>query len=563
MSLLQRDVRTFLTLLSRTVAPIPINWINSWPERTVFEALFQTTLGPFVRTEGGRLYFIHNSLVAFLKSETRSKVPDANLDEDERHYHSILADRCGNAACSDPVGRAKVFHLLRSERYQELLDLLSTTWLRKGVESLLPLAEIRPILLHGISAAWRLQNYREVLRLILLDFELTERANRMTAGELAKELLALDRPELAVAQIRSAGRILVDDKYALESSADLHRYAVDHNASALVKQARIIYLQTKPINFIYRSEPIDRPESHQAIESLQEWAEIAPLFESPENIRNQIMLLRFAQPRDDWQDKPEVLQAVLLYKAVVVALDEGASISECLPFLVSLAQLKVEPIYFAALLRACSYYPSPLYLRKLQRHHARLPPHTDLDLQFAELLLRLGNPEKAREVCSTLAHSRIDGYQSQRSFGLTDISYTIRLRRLQVRLGLDSGLLPEITDEDSEAVGRIEAATRALGEIVARVQMNETLTDLRGTFRSLLLFHNRSQRFERYNVRSNYRVAQSKTGIYRRITDLASLIGPPGIKALKDEFIDILKGAGQPTIHFSSPEALRSILLSE
>jgi hypothetical protein len=541
-SLLQSDVRTFLTLLSRTVAPIPINWINSWPERTVFETLFQTTLGPFVRTEGGRLYFIHNSLVAFLKSETRSKVPDANLDEDERRYHSILAERCGDAACSDPVGRAKVFHLLRSERYQELLDLLSTTWLRKGVESLLPLAEIRPLVLHGISAAWKMNNFGEVLRLILLDFELAERANRMAAKELARELLALDRPELAVAQIRSAGRILVDDKDALESSADLHRYAVDHNAPALVKQARIIYLQTKPINFIYRSEPIDRPESHQAIESLQEWAEIAPLFESPDNICNQIMLLRFAEPKDEWQEKPEVLQAVLLYKAVVVALDEGASISECLPFLVSLARFKVEPIYFAALLRACSYYPSPLYLRKLRRHHARLAAHTDIDLQFAELLLRLGDSENAREVCSTLAHARIDGYQSQRSFGLTDISYTIRLRRLQVLLGLDSGLLPEITDDDSEAVGRIEAAARSLGEIVARVQMNETLTDLRGTFRSLILFHNRPQRFERYNVRSNYRVAQSKTGIYRRITDLAALIGPPGIQALKDEFTDIVNG---------------------
>jgi hypothetical protein len=37
-------------------------------------------------------------------------------------------------------------------------------------------------------------------------------------------------------------------------------------------------------------------------------------------------------------------------------------------------------------------------------------------------------------------------------------------------------------------------------------------------------------------------VAQSKTGIYRRITDLAALIGPPGIQALKDEFTDIVNG---------------------
>jgi hypothetical protein len=542
LALLQQDARTLLTLLSRTLAPVPVTWINSWPERNVFETLYQTTLGPFVRIEGGMLYFIHNSLVAFLKSETRSKVPGADLDEDERCYHGLLAQRCGIAACSDPVGRAKVFHLLRSERYQELLELLSTTWLRKGVESFLPHAEIRPIMLHGLAAAWRLKNYGEVLRLILLDFEFAERTTRLNAGHLTRELLALDRPELAASQIRSAGRMLVDDKYALESSADLHRYAKDRNDSTLMKQARTIYLQSKPLNFIYCSEPINRQESHQAIEALQEWAEVAPLFDSAESVRDQIMRLRFTEPEGDWDRKPEVVQAVLLYSATSIALAEGASISECMPLLISLARLKIQPFYFAALLRTCTYHPSPQYLHKLERHRGRLGSHADLDLQFAELLLRLDHPAKAKKICATLVHARIDGYKSQRSFGLSDISYTIRLRRLQVRLGLDCGPLPEVTDDDSEALGRIEAVARDLGELIAKVQINEKLRDLHGTFRSLLLFHNRPVKFQHHNVRSNYRVAQSKIGIYRRITELATLIGPSGIQALKDEFTTVVTG---------------------
>jgi hypothetical protein len=541
-SLLRDDHRALFGLLSRTVVPVPMNWLRDWPEWPTFEHLYQSTLQPFLRIEGGSLYFIHNSLVAFLKSETHSRVPGIDLEQDERRSYSLLADRCGNAECVDPVGRGRILYLLRSERFQELLGFLSTAWLRRGIEAFVPFEEIRPILLHGTAAAWKLKNYGEVLRLILADFELAERANRIAAQDLARELLRLGLPDLAVAQIRCAGRILVDDKYALRAASDICRYSLDHNDSSLARQARVIYLQSKPISIIYRIKPLDHPETHQAMEALQQWSEIAPLFESPAMICDQIMAVQIAGPRNEWDPKPEATKALLLYQAVEVALAEGRSLSECFPCLAALARLKVQPWYFAALLRAYGRFPSIVQLRRLERQHTRLKGIPDLDLQFAEILLAEGEIEKARAICSQLNHIRIDGYRNERYFGLTDISFTLRLRRLQARLGVEAGSIPPVADESSEAVGRIEAVARRLGELFAAVQMRQSLPDVRGVFRSLLLFHNKPTCFEHYDGRNGYRLVQSRDGIYRRVIDLASLTGTPGIEILRDELANVING---------------------
>src|SRR5439155_1278106 len=75
-----------LALLCRAVPIIPTRWLQDWPERTRLERLYTQILAPFIREDNGQLYFIHNSLVAFLKEETRSKLPGADFEKDERDY---------------------------------------------------------------------------------------------------------------------------------------------------------------------------------------------------------------------------------------------------------------------------------------------------------------------------------------------------------------------------------------------------------------------------------------------------------------------------------------------
>jgi hypothetical protein len=72
--------------------------------------------------------------------------------------------------------------------------------------------------------------------------------------------------------------------------------------------------------------------------------------------------------------------------------------------------------------------------------------------------------------------------------------------------------------------------------------VNNPPVDLHEALRGLLLFHNRPVKFAEFNARSNYRISQAKLGIYRRVANLAIQIGHPGIKALKDVFIDLVNG---------------------
>src|SRR5262249_45972222 len=154
-------------------------------------------------------------------------------------------------------GRAHVLHLLRAGRKRELLSVLTSSWLREALGAFLPYALVEPLLLAGLEAAWTLGEYGHVIRFVLLDYELDQRTARMEAGELANRFLHLDLTDLALSQLRSGGRLLVGDNVALDFAQSLWYYADYKDSQALKAAARTLYLQAKPIAFVYHGEPID------------------------------------------------------------------------------------------------------------------------------------------------------------------------------------------------------------------------------------------------------------------------------------------------------------------
>lgn len=546
-SLGDSQTRQLLALLSRAVPIIPISWLQGWPERGLIESLYTDVLAPFVRVDDGNLLFIHNSLVAFLKDETRSRLPEANSEQDERFYHSELADRCGEASCSHLLGRAKVFHLLRASRNAELLALLSSEWLREGIDAFLPYSELRPLLLNGFSAAWKLSEYGEVLRLILVDFELSQRTSRMDPGDLARKFLELNRPAVAVSQIRAAGRVLVDDKDALAFARHLWHYGLKHENQELEKLARSIYLQAKPVGFIYQTQGNDLNGYSDLPGTLHEWADAAPAFETASEIIAQIARLKFERPMQPHVPSSAEIKSSLLYAALQTALSIGWDEDTCKPFLNHLVKLRHKLLLFAGLMATCAHHPSERLLNRLERIHKSLPANADVDLKWGELLVDLGQHQKARTVIGKLRHIACDSFQTRHSFGLTDISFTVTLRRLQEILGLDEGPLPPIKDAHAEAAGRVAAAARLVGVLFARQQKNQNLKDLGEGWRSLLLFHNRPVAFPEYDWRDAYTISRAKPQIYRLIVRLAARLGAHVMEALRDEFLRLIQGpaAGQ------------------
>ncbi|HOO49919.1 MAG TPA: hypothetical protein PLK94_01375 [Alphaproteobacteria bacterium] len=559
-SLQDSKTRRLLGLLCRAAPTIPVRWLQDWPERDNLEDLIYRLLAPFMQEEAGNLKFIHNSLIAFLKSETRSKIPGADLSVDERSFHSILADRCGDRSCVDPLGRAKVQHLLHSGRVEELLNLLapplsretqlrtepssvSSDWLRQAIEAFIPYTFIYPLLLSGLEAAWKLDKLGEVLRLILLDHEFSQRTSRLEAGDLAEKFLALDKPELALAQIRAGGRLLVDDSVGLDFSLSLWFYAFDHNRDDLKKAAQTIYFQAKPIALFYQHEPIDTFCQHDYHKNLRSWSDAAPLFEEPGSIITQIRKLRFEVQRSGANiDEPDT-KARLLHNVLLTMLDCDADGLSVKMIVDEIRGMGLPNWQLATLLTLAKKSASYVSTEDLKTAYSELRlEDSDLDLAYAQMLYARGCSKEAKEIVSRLVHVRFDGYQNIHNFGFSDISYTVALKRLQDLLELPQGPVPDVKDDTEEAIARVERTSREIGILLAAGKMRKPIPDLRDCLRSLLLFHNRAVKFPQFDWRRNYAVTQAKKEIHSQIMRLTTSFGIKGLELLKDVLLELVNG---------------------
>jgi len=560
--------RQLLGLICRAAPTIPVEWLQEWPERILLENICVQTLAPFVQIDEGNLIFIHNSLIAFLKSETRSRLPEANLSADECEFYSILADRCGDRPCMHPLGRARILHLLRANRNNDLLSVLSSDWLRKAIEAFLPYALIRPLILSGLEAAWSLKKLGHVLRLILLDHELSQRTSRLEAGDLAEELLGLDKPELAVSQIRSAGRLLVKDNVALSFAINLWFYADDHNQPELKNKAQVLYLQARPVSLFYQNEPIDIWHHSEENLLLQAWSEAAPLFEDSQSIIPKITGLKFKNSEHGEKVDNKFEKASLLYAALLTVMTFESRIEKCELFLDEITSLGQKMWEFAALLILARRKPLYISLDTLAMAYGKFERDQDVDLAYAEFLYKQGYKEEAKDIVKNLIHIRCDSIRNDHSFGFSDISYTVTLRCLQELLGIPEGSVPETKDNGEEAYARIETTARKIGVLLATAKRNTNIPNLNNTMRSLLLFHNQAIAFSEFDWRNNYVVNQSKADIYLQIVKFAAALGKKGLESLRDVFIELVNGPVGPQFaphhrRFFAEELFRNRILSK
>ena len=107
---------------------------------------------------------------------------------------------------------------------------------------------------------------------------------------------------------------------------------------------------------------------------------------------------------------------------------------------------------------------------------------------------------------------------------------------------MPEGPLPGVKDDKEEALARIEAAARQLGIMLAAAIAGKAIPDLRDTFRSVLLFHNRRVSLPKYDQRGDHLIIPSKMDVYRQISRIASAFGKKGVEALRDTILEITAG---------------------
>ena len=534
------NTRRLLGLLCRSAPIIPSSWIKSWPECDEIENLYQQTLLPFIREEDGNLNFIHNSLIAYLKTETRSKFPGLNPTSEDADFHSALADRCENYDCREPLGRARILHLLKANRHNELLESLSSEWLRNSISAFIPYELISPLLYSGIEAAWKINEIEHVIRLILLNNELLQRTEYIDKGELAEKFLELDEPDLAVSQIRSSGRLLVEDETALDFSYSLFHYSAKEGNSKLGAIAKTLYQQSKPLLYIYQNEPIDIERDRDTYDLLMAWVIAGPLFEDTKTIIKEIKRLNFTVPDYEKDSNEATLKASLFYRALHTCIELNLTREDYQLFLDEIKNLNLSIWYFAALFQIATKNPSNVSSEELGVAYEQSDLPDDINLEYARYLYRRKVVEKSKEIVGRLSHRRFDSYQNTHHFGHTDISYTVTMRCLQKLLGVPEGDVPDVTKDSEEAYARIEYTAREIGELLASAIKDENIPDLLSRFRSLLLFHNKQIKYAKYNLSNSYHIGPSRQEVYQYVVELANRVGDKGSRTLADVFNQLL-----------------------
>lgn len=542
--------RKLLGLLCRAAPTLPVAWLQQWPESDALESAFERILAPFIQEEDGNLSFIHNSLIAYLKSETRSRLSGADLSSDERSFHSMLADRCGERPCIDLLGRAKVFHLLRSDRIPELLDVLgakpsetSSNWLRQAAEEFLPYAHIRPLILSGFESAWNLEEFGQVLRLILLDYELDIRSSRVSESNLSNIVLKLDKPGLAISQIQASGRLLVEDIAAISFSRKLWYYAKSKRSLELETTARKIYFQSKPLSLFHLTEDIDTWHHSKDFAILEVWSRSAPLFEDVNSIIKHIRGLNFkaSQQKEPADDKSA--EATLYYNVLLTLIRIQAGIDPCRLIISEISTLNQPSWLFPAVLNLANHCPSSVSATELRAAYTVSGRNDDIDLAFAEFLYDQGCYVEAKEIVKELKDVQFKGSQNDHSFGFSDVSYTSTLGSLRELLGITIEVAPDINNEEDETLARIETTAKKIGVLLASVKSRNEIQDLRKIFRSFFLFHNHAIKFPNYSLRNDYVMTRSRMDIYRETLKLACAIGKQGLEVIRDVFLELTRGS--------------------
>jgi hypothetical protein len=533
--------RELLGLICRAAPTIPVGWLRSWPEKLDIENLYTGALAPFMKEEDGNLQFIHNSLVSFLRVETRSKLPGADHFSEERDFHSRLADRCGTPLCSEPLGRARILHLNKAARDEDLLAVLSSAWLRDGSSAFLPYSLIRPLILAGLESAWKLNALGEVLRLSLVDFEIDQRSSRTEPGDLAARFLKLEQPDLAIMQVRAAGRILVSDAVAVGFCKDLWFYGASRGLDDLQRLAKVLYLQSKPIAFVYQGEEIDTRQHHDYYDILREWSESAPLFEPLEEIIAQISGLKFKVPEREEGVNEASAKSGLLYGALMTLLRADASFDQLDTLNVQIAELGEPGWIFGSLWNSISYSDGKITENQLEAAISHCGNNVDFKLAYAQHLNSVERHTEAAKVISELQHPRVDTTQNLRSLGFTDVTYLSTLRYLQERYGLEVGPISGVKDDNEEALARVEWAARELGRLRAIAISNCTGIDLTAAFRDIVLFENHPVVLEKFDWRKGYFIGQSKTSLLKELVSVARDFGDGGLKVLKNVILDLAR----------------------
>ncbi len=535
------ETKRMLGLLCRAAGVITSSWLKTWPERTAVEDLYRRVLAPFMHDEEGHLRFIHSSLVVFLRTHTRGGLPASDPADDEASFYSELADRTAGRLSSDPLGLAHVSYLVRSGRLAEVPTVVSSRWLRESVRDFVPYKSVRPMLLEALRAAWDLEEYGHVVRLVLIDTELAQRSAQLEAGELADAFLKLEDDGLALAQVRANGTLLADDDVALAFARKLWFYAQAKGSARLRDVARRLYSEAKPVGYLAGHGELQiEVHGHAIPQLLGAWSAAAPLFEPVDDLIEQLCGLKLrsgvAGEEFDWERAKADLLAASLRTAI--AADVGTPAERSL--IGAIAELNRPESELESLLEVAWAGRTPVSPSSMIEVWRRCGDDGGgLALGLAERLNAVGERDASKPIVEDLAAA---AFAPAPEHGLdkrdVDVAFVASLtclcREMDVRI---DGALP-VESGREEAFARVEAAARCLGELKFLARCGTVPGQLQNRFREVLFYESRPIGRPAYDPIYHDVVVGSRREVVGELLAVAREFGPVGMRPLRDVVLE-------------------------
>ena len=539
------DTKQLLALLCRIWGRASVTWLQSWPEWPNFEKTYQLHLAAFFHSEEGRLSFVHNSLVTYLRRETLPSVPGSDHVAADRAYYLALARRCTAGSSTASLARDRVYYQVMAEEHEAVLETATIEWFRKGAAAFIPPDEMISLLQVCYRSAVATEDHGALLQLIASSQEISQRDSVVSGSDLALKFLKLGLPERALEQAIDGNRLRVDPTEAVALSQKFARYAEETNDEDLMRKASHLFNLAKPVKLMY-GEPIEAHLAHQYKDIVKHWAGAAAYFCPVEQTLSIISRLESTNVRFGSGYTTAEIRSSLLSELLDGILERGV-LDEAQLVIAAMQTVGIDGLLLQAKLN---------YIKAAQRiggmatssvtELLRLHPDSSLDpvsrLRLAECLWTAGQDEDAKRVIGPIDCPAPEPYPDiGGSSPLGSPWARVRLARLRAVLRMSPQEVPRPTRQDYEGAARVATACARLGELWGTAERGEVPTDLATMMDYLLTYHMRRISYE-VSWRYAHDALTAKKTVFSALLVATQALGPEGVAALREAFLRACAG---------------------
>jgi AAA domain len=448
------DLVALLGLICRLRTPIDLTWLEVSGTQSAtlerlgrLEHLFQSGAGP-------RWSFFHDSFREFLAGRTAQRLGVHDPAKQQR-LHAELARRCSETSPNRPEAWEELHHRLRAGDAVGLLRRATTEFFRAQLEALRPPDDVLPGICEASAALSDEHDVLALVQLVLSAAECSVRGYSQPAnGAFLELLIDLGYRDAALAHLRHSTDGNDQTVTALELVLTLHD-------RGLIADAAHVFAEHEPLELLANRRPAGRGQFRltNPWKTLYAWGAAAALVHGPQYVIAQAERIELTAA--DFQHGEDVAEVTAIVKANIlkaaaesIAIRTGRDASE--PILAALPPSgHGSGVRFAVLVRLAhhtwssgdSATTSTLIHEALTHHDANL--QGDTAAVAAELLVRLGEIERARQIAQTLPAIAIP---TDRPSSDEDVGWRSLLRRLRLQAALDGPLDPvtAIPDGDND-----------------------------------------------------------------------------------------------------------------